>query len=420
MNQFQTIQRILLLIIGVSILCTSCSPLPPGPTAADILGNPNYQASSYGGYREISRDTVPSVDQIKDDMRILSAIDVKILRTYNTELAELPNLLKAISELKQEDSSFEMYVMVGAWINCKDAWTDHPDHTQEDEAYNEAEVQRAVQYAKQYPDIIKMIAIGNEAMVHWATSYFVSPSVILKWVNYLQELKGKGELPIDLWITSSDDFAAWGGASDNYHTEDLNRLIAAVDFVSMHTYAFHNSHYSPDYWYSRDPSLSKIEKIDASMQRASEFAIGQYNDVKQYILSLGIDKPIHLGETGWATVSNGFYGAEGSQAADEYKAKKYYDHLRKWSNENGVSCFYFEAFDEPWKDAKNPMGSENHFGLFTVDGKAKYALWSSVDKGIFSGLTRNGNMIEKTFNGNEDRLLVSVLPPIATKKDTNK
>ena len=114
-------------------------------------------------------------------MRILSAIDVKILRTYNTELAELPNLLKAISELKQEDSSFEMYVMVGAWINCKDAWTDHPDHTQEDEAYNEAEVQRAVQYAKQYPDIIKMIAIGNEAMVHWATSYFVSPSVILSW-----------------------------------------------------------------------------------------------------------------------------------------------------------------------------------------------------------------------------------------------
>ena len=39
---------------------------------------------------------------------------------------------------------------------------------------------------------------------------------------------------------------------------------------------------------------------------------------------MGIDKPIHIGETGWATVSNGFYGAEGSQAADEYKSKKYY------------------------------------------------------------------------------------------------
>jgi exo-beta-1,3-glucanase (GH17 family) len=420
MNQFKTIQQIVILMTGVSLLWTSCSPLPQGPTAAEILGNPNYQAISYGGYRAISRDTVPSVNQIKDDMRILSAIDIKILRTYNTELTELPNLLQAITELKQEDLSFEMYVMVGAWINCKDAWTDHPDHTQEDEAYNEAEVQRAVQYAKQYPDIIKMIAVGNEAMVHWATSYFVPPSVILKWVNYLQDLKNKGNLPSDLWITSSDDFAAWGGASDNYHTEDLNRLIAAVDFISMHTYPFHNSHYSPDYWYSRDPSLSKIEQIDASMQRAGEFAAGQYNDVKQYILSLGIDKPIHIGETGWATASNGFYGAEGSQAADEYKAKKYYDYLRKWSNENSISCFYFEAFDEPWKDAENPMGSENHFGLFTVDGKAKYALWSSVDKGIFSGMTRNGNTIEKTFKGNENKLLALALPPTALKKDINK
>jgi exo-beta-1,3-glucanase (GH17 family) len=420
MNQFKTIQQIVILMTGVSLLWTSCSPLPQGPTAAEILGNPNYQAISYGGYRAISRDTVPSVNQIKDDMRILSAIDVKILRTYNTELTELPNLLQAITELKQEDLSFEMYVMVGAWINCKDAWTDHPDHTQEDEAYNEAEVQRAVQYAKQYPDIIKMIAVGNEAMVHWATSYFVPPSVILKWVSYLQDLKNKGNLPSDLWITSSDDFAAWGGASDNYHTEDLNRLIAAVDFISMHTYPFHNSHYSPDYWYSRDPSLSKIEQIDASMQRAGEFAAGQYNDVKQYILSLGIDKPIHIGETGWATASNGFYGAEGSQAADEYKAKKYYDYLRKWSNENSISCFYFEAFDEPWKDAENPMGSENHFGLFTVDGKAKYALWSSVDKGIFSGMTRNGNTIEKTLKGNENKLLALALPPTALKKDINK
>ena len=420
MNQFLTVRLIAMLMTSASIVMTSCSPSTEGsPTAADILGNSNYQAISYGGYRTTSRDTVPTIDQIKDDMRILSAIGVKILRTYNTELAELPNLLKAISELKQEDSSFEMYVMVGAWINCKDAFTDIPNHTQEDEAYNEAEVQRAVQYAQQYPEIIKIIAVGNEAMVHWAASYFVPPSVILKWVNYLQDLKTKGDLPSDLWITSSDDFASWGGATDNYHTEDLNRLIAAVDFISMHTYPFHNSHYNPNYWYNRDPSLSETAQIDAAMQRAGEFAAGQYNYVKQYMLSLGIDKPIHIGETGWATVSNGFYGAGGSQAADEYKQALYYNHMREWTSKNNISCFFFEAFDEIWKDAANSQGSENHFGLFTVDGKAKYALWSSVDKGIFSGLTRNGNTIEKTFNGDEDKLLVSVLPPRTFKANVN-
>ncbi|MGB0199077.1 MAG: glycosyl hydrolase family 17 protein [Flavobacteriaceae bacterium] len=408
----QVVHRIRFFTLLTVVACTSsCSPTVTGPTAAEILGNPNYQAISYGGYRQITRDSVPNVDQIKDDMRILSAMNIKILRTYNTELAQLPHLLDAITEMKQEDPYFEMYVMVGAWINCKDAWTDNPDHSQEDEAYNAAEIQRAVAYAQQYPDIVKVIAVGNEAMVHWASGYFVPPGVILKWVNHLQDLKRKGGLPKDLWITSSDDFAAWGGASSEYHTEDLNRLIDAVDFISMHTYPFHNSHYNPDFWYNREPEWSTIEQIDAAMQRAGEFAAGQYNDVKNYMTSIGVDKPIHIGETGWATNSNGLYGAEGSQAADEYKAKKYHDYLRQWSNDNGVSCFYFEAFDEQWKDAKNPLGSENHFGLINLQGEAKYALWDLVDDGVFDGLTRDGKPITKTYGGDENKLLSTLNPP---------
>ena len=63
----------------------------------------------------------------------------------------------------------------------------------------------------------------------------------------------------------------------------------------------------------------------------------------------------------------------GSRATDEYKSGMYYKLMREWTNEAGISCFYFEGFNEPWKDSKNPMGSENHFGLITVDGKAKYA-----------------------------------------------
>ena len=49
MNQFQTIQRIVLLMIGVSLISTSCLPLPQGLTAADFLGDPNYQTISISG-----------------------------------------------------------------------------------------------------------------------------------------------------------------------------------------------------------------------------------------------------------------------------------------------------------------------------------------------------------------------------------
>ena len=84
----------------------------------------------------------------------------------------------------------------------------------------------------------------------------------------------------------------------------------------------------------------------------------------------------------------------------------------------GISCFYFEAFDEQWKDPNHPDGSENHFGLFTVEGKAKYPLWEQVDNGVFNNLTRGGNPIEKTYKGNFEALLKdSNIPPITIKEE---
>ena len=409
--------KIYLSVFIVSIFMWSCDSTKTKErsqvTAKDILGNPEYQAISYGGYRKTSRDFQPTIAELKEDMKILQAMNIKMLRTYNVQLAQASNLLKAISELKKEDSTFEMYVMLGAWIDCKNAWTDQvPDHNVESEQ-NEGEIGRAVALANQYPDIVKVIAVGNEAMVKWAASYYVQPSVILKWVNHLQDLKKEGKLSKDLWITSSDDFSSWGGGDESYHVKDLEDLIKAVDYISMHTYAYHNSHYNPQFWQSpkEDAELSDQEKIDAAMLRSKKFAMDQYKAVSDYMKSLGVDKPVHIGETGWASVSNGHYGPTGSRATDEYKEAAYYNHLREWTNEAGISCFYFEAFDEPWKDAHNSKGSENHFGLITVDGKAKYVLWDEVDNGTFKGLTRNGNTITKTFNGEKDSLMVGVLTP---------
>ena len=76
---------------------------------------------------------------------------------------------------------------------------------------------------------------------------------------------------------------------------------------------------------------------------------------------------------------------------------------------------YFEAFDEQWKDAANPIGSENHFGLINLQGQAKYAIWDLVDKGVFKGLTRDGQQITKTYNGTKDALIQEVLAPPAAK-----
>jgi len=379
-------------------------------TASMILGNPNYPAISYGGYRERTRDVQPSVDDVKEDMRILHAAGFRILRTYDTHLDLAKNTLEAIKQIKTEDPSFEMYVMLGAWITAANPNTDNVIHNQEDYDFNKYEIDETVRLANLYPDIVKVIAVGNEAMVHWATSYFVTPDIILKWVNYLQGLKKTNQLPENLWITSSDDFSSWGGGGAEYHTNELNELIQAVDFISMHTYPFHNTHYNPYFWQYSD-TTDKEKQINELMQNAKNFAKDQFLAVRKYIDSIDKTKSIHIGETGWATVDTYLYGATGSRAADEYKQAIYFKHMQDLCNELSISCFYFSAFDEPWKDYANIDGSENHFGLFTVDGRAKYALWEMVDSEIFKDLNRGNNSILKSFDGDKDLMMGGVDVP---------
>ena len=415
--------RHLLLIALIFNLCFclgSCKdkkmnelPVNKNKSAAEFLGHSEYRAMSYGGYRTLTRDDQPSLSQIKEDLKILSAIGIKVIRTYNLQLDQAQNILKAIRALKMEDASFEMYVMLGLWIECENA-RQSPNHGAEDIAVNTAEIERAIIYSNQYPDIVKIIAVGNEAMVHWQADYFVLPSVILKWVNHLQKLKTEHKLPSDLWITSSDNFASWGGGDAAYHNEDLTALIKAVDYISLHTYPFHDTHYNSSFWLESQKNIEHLDakvRIELAVQSAVDYAVFQYQAVESYVESLGVQTPIHIGETGWATASENLYGTSGTQAADEYKQALYYQKMSDWTIANGVSCFYFEAFDEPWKDAPRPRGSENHFGLIDVEGTLKYALWDEYDSGVFKGMTRDDKPLKKSFNGAFEEMFSTVKLP---------
>ena len=415
--------RPLLLIALIFTLCFclgSCkdkkmneSPVNKNKSAAEFLGHSEYRAMSYGGYRTLTRDDQPSLSQIKEDLKILSAIGVKVIRTYNLQLDQAPNILKAIRALKMEDASFEMYVMLGLWIECENA-RQSPNHGAEDIAVNTAEIERAITYSNQYPEIVKIIAIGNEAMVHWQSDYFVLPSVILNWVNHLQKLKSEHKLPSNLWITSSDNFASWGGGDAAYHNEDLTALIKAVDYISLHTYPFHDTHYNSSFWLESQKNIEHLDakvRIELAVQSAVDYAVFQYQAVESYVESLGVQTPIHIGETGWATASENLYGTSGTQAADEYKQALYYQKMSDWTIANEVSCFYFEAFDEPWKDAPRPRGSENHFGLIDVEGTLKYSLWDEYDSGVFKGMTRDDKPLKKSFNGAFEEMFSTVKLP---------
>lgn len=383
-----------------------------------LLGSNAYPAMSYSGYRTRTRtvENCPTVEQLKEDMKILSAMGIKLIRTYNTQnFPQFSRTLQAIRELKQADSDFEMVVMLGAWIQCKGAYGSAPDHLTEDLERNQKEIEKAIELANQYPDIVKIIAVGNEAMVTWQ-AHFVPPSVILRWVKTLQEARTTGNIPPTVLITTSDNWAALGG-QESYHSDTLLELLKQIDFVSLHTYAFHDTYYDPALKWSapnEEAELPIEKQAEYAVERAVQHQISQYNAVKQYLKDHDIRKEIHIGETGWASLDNSYYGDEGTCAAHEYNLKLFYDAVREWTTENNLTCFYFEAFDEPWK-SDSPNGSEAHFGLFTVDGKAKYPLWELVDAGIFDGLSRGGNAIVKTYDGDKKAILEKLKKPAFKK-----
>ena len=415
-------KKIRYFIISLFLLasCSQSGDLSMDKSAKEFIGNPDYPAISYGGYRGKSREQQPTVNEIKEDLLIMHAQGFRVFRTYDLHHPFAENTLKAIREIKQADSDFEMYVMLGAWIQCKDAFTENPIHEEEDLEGNKFEITEAVRLAQEYPDIVKIIAVGNEAMVHWAWSYHVPPKFVLKWVKHLQGLKASGDLSNDLWITSSDNFASWGGGSDDYHNDDLNELIRSVDFVSMHTYAFHDTHYNPSFW-NLDvvpENEDKQDTIKQAIKRAVDYELNQFDSVKKYVHEIDPSKEVHIGETGWSSVASDLYGYGGTEAADEFKLGLYYQMISDICYSMALTCFYFSAFNEPWKDSTNENGSENHFGLFTVEGKAKFPLWEQVDNGVFNNLTRGGNPIEKTYNGNFEALLKdSNIPPITIKEE---
>lgn len=407
--------RVLGMVLWISqlMLGSGCRDQAPPRGAAELLGNPEVLAMSYSGWRTTRRaaEWCPTVAEIKEDLLLMEALGVRLIRTYNTQLyPQTARILEAIDELRAERTGFEMQVMLGAWIQCEGAYTDATVHTLEDSVQNAAEITEAIRLARAYPETVKIIAVGNEAMVHWQPHH-VAPGIIHKWVRVLREARAAGDLAGDLWITTSDNWAALGGETA-YQSDELVNLLRDLDFVSLHTYAFHDSYYYPDFKWA-DPAEADLPtslQKERAVARALAHQKQQVAAVRSYLDENGIDLAIHIGETGWATRDDSHYGPDGTRVADEFTSKLFHDAVREWTAAEGMSCFYFQAIDEPWKSS-TPDGSESHFGLFTNEGKAKAVIWDLVDAGAFEGLGRNGQPVTKTYGGDPALMMQEVLPP---------
>ena len=300
----------------------------------EFLPLSHKRAICYSGFRDgQSPDSrvFPSKDEIASDFRILQG-DWDALRLYACD-THCERVLEVISE-----QGFDFKVMLGAYLaaelsnpNCPWGGQHQGDVLEQNRQENLREVERAVALANRYPDIVDVVSAGNEATVDW-TDHLVAPESVVNYVEYLQR-------HIVQPVTFCENYVPWLGK--------LDRLAGQVDLISIHSYPV---------W--------EYKTIDEAMAytRENYAAVCQRHPDQQVIIT----------EAGWATASNG--RGIPPENVSEFCQKRYLDELRKWSADDGILIYLFEAFDENWKGSEHPLEPEKHWGLYRANRQPKLAV----------------------------------------------
>ena len=297
---------------------------------------PAGNAICYSGYREGQSPDLrlyPSVEQIREDLHLL-ARHWQLLRLYDCT----PHAERVLQVIRED--RLPLRVMLGAYLGaemnnfgCPWGGTYEEAQLEHNRRENRAELERLVHLAREHADTVFSVAVGNEATVDW-TDHFVPVS---QMIDYVRWVKARVHQP----VTFCENYVPW--------QHKLRDLVAEVDFISLHTYpVWEYKHIHEALDYTRDNVAS--------------------------VARLYPGKPIVITEAGWCTRSNG-RGMHAEHAVQELQAI-YYQDLMGWTRAEGLLCFVFEAFDEPWKGSPDPLEPEKHWGLFTVDRRPKLVVRS--------------------------------------------
>jgi exo-beta-1,3-glucanase (GH17 family) len=272
----------------------------------------------------------PSYEEILEDLNIIiNEQGFHLIRMYdvgeNTQMT-----LKII-----EENQLDMKVMLGVWLRAElsnhetCAWLTEPipdEELQANKKLNLLEIEKGIELANQYKDIIVAVNVGNEALVDW-NDHKVDTDTIISYVKRVQE-------DVDQLVTVADNYKWWA--------DHGKKLAEVVDFVSLHIYPV---------WEGKD------------INEGMSYTLENFEEVRKTIPQARMA----ITEAGWATTA-----VEFGERASEDKQEQYYHELMNWAQENNITTFWFEAFDEDWKGEPGKMdGAEKHWGLYTVDRKPK-------------------------------------------------
>ena len=292
---------------------------------------PYGKAICYSGYRDgqspVERK-YPTDKEILEDLYILEK-DFDYIRMYDAS----DYTLRTLQLIRKHNIKLKVLLtmnLLGEISNPNCSWGG--EYTVEEIAKNivnnQDELENVISYANQYKDVVCAVSAGNESVPEWNEN-LVSPGRILYFVK---ELKKRTNKP----VTYCDNVHYW--------QEDLKEVAREVDFISIHLYPF---------WEGK------------SVPEGIESVISGYHLIE----SLYPNKEIVITETGWATKSN--HAQTKANIANEENQKIFNNVIDKWTEKHNITCFFFEAFDEPWKGSTDPYEPEKNWGYYYVNRRPK-------------------------------------------------
>lgn len=289
------------------------------------------KAICYSGYREGQSPITkvyPSYEEVKEDLLILEK-DFDYIRMYDASVHS-----KTVCEvITKENISLKVMLgmdLLGEVNNPNCSWGG--DYSDEECAqhieYNQKQLYDLIDLANEYESIVLAVSAGNESVPEWNEN-LVEPARVLYFVKQLKKYT-------NAVVTYCDNYVYW--------TNKLQEVAKYVDVISIHSY----------------PVWVGVPVVEAVNTTISEYHM--INDLYK-------DKQVIITETGWPTKSNDMEIKQ--VVANEVNQLFFNNEIDHYTKNNQITCFFFEAFDEPWKGSNNGEEPEKHWGYYYESRKPK-------------------------------------------------
>ena len=275
---------------------------------------PRVPCVSYAPFRRAGEtpfdpDLLISPAAIEADLRRLATL-TGCVRTYGLDhgLDAVPDVARRVG----------LRVVLGAWIG-------------RDTAANATQLHKALELARDYPDVVQMLVVGNEVLLRRE----LSPQALAELLA-----RARRESPVP--VAYADVWEFW-----LHHAPVLH---AHVDVVAVHILP---------YWEDQPVGIEQaVEHVYAIAARMRQ-AFGT--------------TPVWVAETGWPAVGR----QRGAARPGRLEQARFVRELLARQPGEPLPFNLVEGFDQPWKrDLEGAMGGS--WGLFDTDGELRVPLSGPV------------------------------------------